>query len=342
MYQKKRIFLNIIIILLLFLSSGIQLFSQVNAGKDTSICLNSHTIFAIPTGGYWITNSSATIVSPSNQTTGVTGLDQGPNEFIYVVSGLGRDTLVVTNNQVTADAGSDRDPSCLSDADLSGNSIPVGGNGTWALKYSTPGIIIDNTASNNTQAHKLPFGNTIFTWTITANGCSSTDEVSFNNNTPENNDGTDQSACSNIFYIDAETPPTGGSGIWSQIFSPGSVSFDNATSHGVQITAPIGQSTVRWTINYMSCSSFKDFIIENNLTNPDAGNNQQICSNSVSLSAQPPLVTENGYWTIIDQQSEIISNASIHNPSVTNLKQGTTTFVWHLNNDNKPHKRLHC
>ncbi len=332
MHPKTTVSLKIVALFLLTIYFQ-KINSQVDAGNDTITCTGARTIYAIPAGGYWTTSGGATIVSPSVSSTLVTDLDPGANLFTYTVSGIGNDDVAITNNQVYADAGADRNNSCLDYVDLEGNPIPIGGVGEWSLKYITPGVILDNTASNLTQAHNLPFGNTFFQWTVNANGCSATDEVSINNNTPENNDDTDKSACSDVFYIGAETPPAGGYGLWS--IAPGSPNnpvFDDPLNHNVEVTVPRGSSIARWTITYNGCTSFKDFSIVNNLPNPIAGLSQDVCRDTVILDATAPLTGEQALWTVIDPQGEIFSSTSVSNPMVINLKQGTTTFQWTLSN----------
>jgi hypothetical protein len=305
--------------------------AQVVVRNDTTSCDGTSELRAIPSGGIWTTTGGSTIISPSLQTTSVINLDPGANEFRYT-RGADIGTVIITNNMLTANAGNDPAASCLTTANLSGNSIPSGGTGLWQLKYPAPGTTITSPGSNTTSVNNLPFGSTIFTWTVSANGCTAIDEINILCNYPENNDATNQTVCNNTFYIDAEPVPSGGSGLWTQVTSPGTVVFSNPSIPGIEITAPRGQSTVRWTITYNTCTSYKDFVIQNNLPNPQAGADQQICSSTANLSATPLQSGETGLWSIIGPQGEIISNPSISNPTVSNLKIGTTSFLWTIDN----------
>lgn len=330
MLRKTNISITLIGIIALFLVNP-ALNAQVNAGNDTTSCNGSAYLYAVPPGGVWTTSGNASIVSPSSQSTTVNNLEQGLNVFTYTFSGQS-DQINVTNNQVFATATTDRADNCLSTVNLIGSNIPSGGSGAWTLKFPAPGVVIQNPSNSTTSATNLPFGTSIFTWTVNSSGCSASDEISILNNTPENDDGTDQAGCTGTFYIDAEAPPSGGSGMWSQLSGPGTVSFSNPVNPGVTITAPLGQSIVRWRLSYNGCISDKDFTLINNLPNPDAGQNQQLCSATATLNASALLTGELGNWTVIDPQSEIISNPNIPGTLVSNLKQGTTTFIWTVDN----------
>jgi large repetitive protein len=308
------------------------LFGQVSAGDDKATCDGSVTLYGIPSGGVWSTTSGAVIHTPSSSNTFVSSLDPGVNEFTYTVNGLGSDLVVVANNTVYADAGENRLSSCLTTANLTASSIPTGGTGNWTLKYPAPGIIIEHPTANNTQVSNLPFGNTIFIWTVEANGCSAVDEVLINCNTPENNTGSDVSGCSNVFYIGVQQPPAGGTGLWTQIEGTGSIVFSSPNSSEVQITAPIGVSKIRWTLSYGTCTSTRDILVTNNLPTVFAGIDKQLCSNEVDLSADPLPFGVSGKWTVIDPKGEVFSDIHVHNPKVSNLKRGLTTFVWEVDN----------
>jgi len=321
--------LDLFIIIILISLSQPVISQVVDAGSDKSVCTNSTTLSAIQDGGVWSRSGNSIIVSPSSQLTNVNNLDPGPNTFTYTV-GAESDFVIVTNNSVTAVASTIRPDNCISTANL----IGTGGTGQWSLKYASPGVIIASTGSNTTSVSNLPFGNTIFVWTVNADGCDDSDEINITNNLPENSDGSDVSGCTSIFYLPAETPPVGGSGFWSKVSSPGTLVFDNSTSPGVTVTAPIGNSVIKWTINYDVCTSTKIFNITNNLPIPKAGDDLQVCRDTVVLgvNATAPLPGEHGIWSVASYQGEVFSSQSIINPTVTKLKQGISTFKWILSN----------
>ncbi|MFN8258332.1 MAG: T9SS type A sorting domain-containing protein [Bacteroidales bacterium] len=332
MFSIYRTFSKILLILL-FTFSWISIKSQVNAGNDSITCDGTANLRAIPAGGYWTTTSGASIVSPSSQNTVVNNLNSGTNQFIYHVTGIGSDVVIITNNQVFADAGTDRPSSCQSTVILAGNSVPMGGSGIWETVDYNPGVIISNSNSSSTNVSNLPFGNTIFRWTVSANGCNASDEVIINNNTPANNMGNDQSGCTNVFYLEGNHPPTGGTGLWTVApGSPVTPVFNDASNPGVNITVPIGTSIVRWTLTYSGCSSSRDITLVNQLTNPDSGPDQNVCRDTVLLMAAAPGTGESGIWTVENYQGELISNVTLYNTDVTGLKQGTSTFKWTLTN----------
>lgn len=327
MYLQSSVFVKVFLVILVNLFTFSAL-SQVT-DADKTVCSSSTSIGAIPSGGVWSTSGNASIVSPSSQNTAVNNLDPGPNTFTYT-SGAFSDNIIVTNNAVSASLAADYE-ACSSSAVLNGSAIPSGGTGEWKILFGTTGVIIDNTASAITNAYNLPFGSTTFEWTVSANGCTASDEINITNNIALNTNGTDQAECTNTFYIGANSPPPTGSGSWTNVSGPG-VTFDNSSSPGVQIIAPIGSSTIRWTITYNGCLSSKDFIVTNNLPNPKAGKDSSICVDDISLYADALLPGETGQWSVIGPQAELFSNTADPNSYVNNIKQGTTTFEWKITN----------
>lgn len=321
---KLRTFL----LLCIFLSGAIL--SAQSTSADKSVCSSSTSISAIPEGGVWTTTGGASIVSPSSGNTVVNDLDPGTNTFTYTI-GASSDDVVVTNNEVIATATNTNPDPCLRSADLNGSAIPSGGSGQWSLLDENPDVSIANTALSVTTADNLPFGTTIFVWSVEANGCSDSYQLSITKELPDNILGSDQSGCTNTFYIGASTPPSGGTGTWSNVSGAG-VSFDNINNPGVAITANNGTSNIRWTINYNTCTSTKDFVVSNNLPVPDAGIDRPICNNEITLAAGTLSTGETGVWSVVDPQGEVFTNASVENPTVSNIKRGTTTFEWKVTN----------
>ncbi|NJO90491.1 MAG: hypothetical protein HC831_17185 [Chloroflexia bacterium] len=299
--------------------------------NDKEVCAATTTIYAITPNGVWSTSGGATIASPSSTTSVVSNLDQGVNTFTYTVNGYLPATLIVTNNTIIASANELAVDACSNASTIDGSSTPVVPTGEWSLVFSNDDIIIANTASNTTTVTNLPFGTTTLVWTVSNGGCSDNMELSIDKKLPNNILGENKTGCTNIFYIGASTPPSGGIGLWTDEAGTG-VSFDNANNPGVQINAPVGISNVRWSITYDGCTSTKDFIITNNLPVPYAGKDTSICKDDIVLYANALQPGESGKWSVIGPQNEIFSNTADPVSSVNGVKQGTTTFEWRITN----------
>ncbi len=330
MYRLAKFFKYVILLCMFFPIQ--QVFSQTaQVEADKEVCSTTTTINAVTPNGVWSTSGGATIVSPSSSSSAVNNLDQGVNTFTYTVNGYTPANLIVTNNTIIASASEQSPDPCTNTATINGSSTPAMPSGQWSLAFENEDIIIDNTASNSTIASNLPFGTTTLAWTVSNGSCSDTYEFDITKDLPVNSLGTDKSGCTNTFYIGASTPPSGGSGLWTNL--PGSnVVFDNLTNPSVQITAQPGTSNIRWSITYNTCTSTKDFIIANNLPVPNAGPDVSICIDNITLSASALQPGESGKWSVIGAQNEIFSNTADPASAVSSIKQGTTTFEWTVTN----------
>jgi PKD repeat protein len=220
---------------------------------------------------------------------------------------------------------------CSDTIALTADTTLAGGIGSWSMPLGSLQVIIDDSTLPATTARNLEIGNNVFRWTVTNRGCTAYADVSINNSKPINTAGTDQAGCASAFTMNAQAPPLGGSGVWQTI--SGTVTYSNSTLATTNVVVAPGINILQWTITHNGCSSTKQFRVENHKTNPFAGNNDTICQNNVSLAASSLKPVENGIWTIDGGTGlEIFSNASVNNPSVTNLGQGKTTFVWTVTN----------
>jgi hypothetical protein len=330
MYRLAKFFKYAVLLCMFVpLQQALSQTAQVEADKE--VCSTTTTINAVTPNGVWSTSGGATIVSPSSLSSAVNNLDQGINTFTYSVSGYTPANLIVTNNTIIASASEQSPDPCTNTSTINGSSTPAMPSGQWSLAFENEDVIIANTAANTTTVNNLPFGTTTLVWTVLNGSCSDTYELDITKDLPINSLGTDKSGCTNTFYIGASTPPSGGSGLWTNL--PGSsVVFDNVTNPSVQITAQPGTSNVRWSITYNTCTSTKDFVIINNLPVPYAGKDTSICKDDIVLYANALQPGESGKWTVIGAQNEIFSNTSDPASAVSGIKQGTTTFEWTVTN----------
>src|SRR5258707_13063819 len=74
--------------------------------------------------------------------------------------------------------------------------------------------------------------------------------------------GPDQSVCGLVATLAGNTPVTG-SGAWSQVSGPGTVSFSNVSAPGATATATLaGSYTLRWTVSNGTCTSDRKGVVK--------------------------------------------------------------------------------
>ncbi len=133
-------------------------------------------------GGVFSTSAPDLLVDSSTGEIDVDGSDAGSYFVIYepVSAGCnGRDSVAITINDITADAGAD-DLACRLRYDLMGNTPATGATGAWTV-VSTPSGSETATFSNfnapNSRVNVSDPGSYEFEWTVTQGGCSVSDVV---------------------------------------------------------------------------------------------------------------------------------------------------------------------
>jgi hypothetical protein len=304
----------------------------INAGDDQVICSNTTTLDAVnpPSGNtYWaVDTGSAIFVENDLYNTVVTGLAKGTNILTWNVNNNGcisSDTISIINDSPTkANAGADTIVE-VDYATLQGN-IPSTGTGVWSLISGS--AVINNPSQYNSNVTALAFGDNIFRWTITNNSCISTDDVIINNNNPTDvNAGTDQTICSSETSLEGSQPKYYGQ--WSVV--KGSAIFANPDEPITLVTSLAkGENILRWSV-WQNGWTYDDVVISNDSpTAANAGTNRVLCTDSVYLSANNPIIGS-GKWTVISGSGQF-ENDTIYNTKTTNLAQGENIFKWTITN----------
>src|SRR5258706_370126 len=199
--------------------------TTANAGSDQEVCSATATLAGntptVGTGTWAVIAGSASVTTPSNPTSGVTGLTLGANTFVWTITNgtcpSSSDTMTIMRDEspTTANAGSDQEV-CATTATLAGNT-PTVGTGTWTVITGSASV---TTPSNPTSGITgLTLGANTFVWTITNGTCpSSKDTVTIARDEPPTtaNAGSDQSVCSATATLAGNTP-TVGTGTWTVI-----------------------------------------------------------------------------------------------------------------------------
>jgi gliding motility-associated-like protein len=174
-------------------------------------------------------------------------------------------------------------------------------------------------------------------WTSSACGnsaCVSTVVTVLDPPTPSNA-GTDQSLCGVLSTILAANNPVNGTGLWTVVTGPGSVTFANPAAYNSQVTVTAqGNYTLRWTISANSiCAASSDDVDINfgDAIQVMASSNSPVCSgNDINLTSSISGATyswtgPNGFTSNL--QNPVVPNAPIaaagtYDVSVTNIPGG--------------------
>jgi len=299
--------------------------TTADAGSNVEICTDAVTLAGnTATSGLGTWTGAGTITDDNLATTGVSVVPEGANTYTWsIVNGTctSTDDVIITNNNVTADAGSDVEV-CTDAVTLAGNAVTPG-IGTW----TGAGTITDDNLAT-TGVSSIPLGVNTYTWSIVNGTCTSTDEVIITNNTV-----TVAAAGSDVAFCQASTmtlsanTATQGVGTWTS--APASVTFDNAnlSNSGVS-NMPINVTTFTWSIVNGTCTSSDDMVVTNDLlVTADAGTDAEICDNIVTLAGNSPS-SGIGTWT----GPGTIADANLATTGVSAIPAGANTFTWTIEN----------
>jgi len=235
------------------------------------------------------------------------------------------DVKIVNNTPTTANAGADK-VTCDSFLIMDGN-MPTHGIGEWSVQAGSG--TFTNPNQNNTLVSELARGTSKLIWTITKNGCQSKDDVFITSNKPTIPEaGTSVSICENHFPLNGNQPGAYGTGQWSLI--SGSGTFDNSSVYNTGISdLGQGENILRWTITYQGCTLYDDVIIENNIRDVFAGDDQIIFENYTTLIGNEA-EGGTGTWEL-EGGAATIESPNTYQTTVTNIAEGTSTFSWNIN-----------
>jgi gliding motility-associated-like protein len=314
--------------------------SAANAGNDTSICgttiiLNAE-VPSIGSGNWTLLSGAGTISNPPQQNSSVTGLSAGASGFVWTTSNgvcpTSSDTVSVFAYYFpdTASAGNDT-VICSSTLTLSANS-PVTGTGSWMIL--SPGPALSSSGISSPLASSLTPGAHSFEWTIANGVCPVTKDTItiFVDSLPSTPfAGNDTIVCGGNVTLNANTVATG-TGNWTIFAGTGIVSNTSAPNSGAGGLST-GTNIFVWTIVNGVCPSVSDsvnILSDESPTPSFAGNDTTICSATVNLNANTPVIGT-GAWTF-SSGSGTISNSSSFNSSVSSLIPGTSVFTWTISN----------
>jgi hypothetical protein len=150
--------------------------------------------------------------------------------------------------------------------------------------------------------------------------------VTIINNSPSSaNAGIDQRLCTDNAIVGANQPVIG-TGAWSVIGGSGTIT-DPAKYNSTVINLGPGSNTFRWTITSGACQSYDEVIITNDQpTFAEAGGDQIICADSVSLYPNTPTIGV-GEWSVVKGSAFFKGNKAY------NLARGDNDLRWLIFNN---------
>ncbi len=306
----------------------------LSAGTDRAVCADTATLYgddpAPGTGQWTVSYGNGNFDDPNAYNTVVRDLNQGINIFKWTVTKNGctvSDEVTITNNQVTANAGSDQLDLCVDSTQLNANDpSTIGGTGYWE-RISGAGDFKDSTLYN-TWVYHLRRGDNTFRWHISANGCSDYDDVVIVNNSFDVNAGLDQTVCADTALLQP-VPVDGGTGHW-YVEGSSPATIDNPDSDTTVVrNLDRGVNVFRWEVSKNGCT-FSDLVtITNDLPSDPIiyTSSDTVCIDSVHLEAKAPETGETGLWTYTGSGGTIVDPTN-NVTDVVDLDNGLTQFIW--------------
>ncbi len=306
-----------------------------DAGEDQAVCADSVQLSAnLPAGatGEWFSLvPGPQIVNPTIINTWVTNLNQDSNLFIWNVYKNGSedsDYVIIDNNQVFANVGEDQEI-CTDQTTLSANDPSLqNATGIWHI-ISGFGYITNQT-SYNTEVANLMRGVNTFRWTVTNGECSDSDQLQITNRETSAFVDLDFTTCISTTNLNASNPEYG-IGLWTKILGEGIILTPTIYNSLVELSE--GDNTFVWTVTEGECSDSDTVIITYITATANAGNDQTICTDYTTLSANDPsLQNATGEWMLISGGGFLV-NPSSYNAEITNLEYNENIFVWYVQNN---------
>ncbi|MCX7955406.1 MAG: PKD domain-containing protein [Bacteroidales bacterium] len=299
-------------------------------GPDVSICSGQSVNLSAQGGNSYQWNTGQTTqtitVSP-NQTTA----------YIVTVTAANNCTL---SDTVVVNVIAVPSPTAGPDASVCSHSYTMQaqatvGVGQWS--YTGPGTATFSNINNPlSQVSVTADGTYTFVWTENNNGCIGKDTMQITFTTmPTANAGTDITLCQLSTNLNAI--PSVGTGTWTQISGPGTISFSNANDPNTQIVASTqGTYVLQWTENNGGNNCVSSDQVTVNLWNQpvaNAGVLDSVCSLTYNLNAQPSV--GQGTWSFLSGPGlASFSNPNSPVSSVNVTAYGTYNFIWTENNNN--------
>lgn len=339
----KTIFLHFLLFLSLYHVS-VSYAQIADAGEPQTVCNGTVTLEAenpFPATGRWKLIAGNGIISePDLYQTMVTQLDAGENIFLWTVDegdNITSDQVVITNYELSANAGENQ-MICSTETQLTANLPPDGATGRWSIVSSTANLT--NPSNNITTVTSLRKGSNIFKWSVSKGICHAESMVTISNSQFEVS-ASDRTVCGNSATLLAAYPGDEVQGHWELVSGSGIIT--NASNYQTQVTGlQSGDNAFRWSAVSKGCTASAEIIIHNLKYEVSAGDDQIVCYDYASLSAENPEFGS-GSWKLLSGSGSLDKNINGENDSenknksnayIYNLSSGANVFRWTVDNNN--------
>ena len=322
------------------------------AGPDQTQCETTTTATlaantpVVGTGAWTVIAGTATVTTPTDPNSGVTGLSAGVNTFEWAITNgscpPSTDQITITLDAAPTVSAAGPDQSVCETpgtATLAGN-VPAVGTGVWTLTAGTGTITTPADPASGLTA--LAIGANDFTWTISNGTCPpSVDVVTINvdENATISDAGPDQTQCETTTTATlAANTPVVGTGVWTVIAGTGVVTTPTDPNSGVTGLSS-GVNTFEWVITNGTCPPSTDQItitLDAAPTVSAAGPDQSVCETpgTATLAGNVPAVGT-GVWTLTAGTGTITTPADPAS-GLTALAIGANDFTWTISNGTCP------
>ena len=232
---------------------------MAEAMNDTAICGDEILLFALPpasgSGSWSLVSGGGTLNTPGQDTTLVTGLTAGNNDFVWQVNNVicsDIDSVRITVFQGLAEAGPDLEI-CQGDTGILGAN-PVQ-NGFWTLGNGY--VFIADPFEPASAFYDADPGTTELIWTFNNGGCSTSDTTKLLTwEQPDTaNAGPDQTIQPGQDAVLAANTPLMGAGQWSQVSGPGGLTILQNNLPNTQVSGVLAGNNyeLEWRIENGTC-----------------------------------------------------------------------------------------
>jgi PKD repeat protein len=293
--------------------------TSANAGIDQALCLSANATLTANTpvigSGVWsqVSGPAATINTPGNNVTTVSGLTPGTYVFRWTISysncppSSDDVQVIIYDNPSTAAAGTDQEI-CGTNTQLAATPATTG-TGVWNLVSGPNTPVIANPALPNSLLSNLVPGVYQLKWSISNGVCPVSEDIvqiTVGALPTPSNAGSDQTLCSATTLTLQGNTPTTGTGTWTQV-AGAPVTITNPALPTTTVTGLLpGSYTFQWTITNSVCPPSQDQVIitnYNTIINQINTTPQTLCAGqTLQINGQLP-TGGNGIYNYQWQQS---------------------------------------
>lgn len=315
--------------------------TKAYAGSNDTLCNSTYTLNGnnpvIGNGIWTVFQGTSSLTTPSSSGSGVIGMGDGANQFIWTISNgtcpSSSDTvLIVVDSVPTVSFAGVNDTLCNPTYILNANN-PIVGVGQWQVIQGTG--TLNSPSTDTTTVNGMSDGANRFVWSISNGTCPTSSDtvlIVVDSLPSAAIAGVNDTICSTSSYVLGATPPQTGLGTWMVISGATFVSSPNNPA-GIAQGLAYGHNELQWKVENGTCPPNFDTVIIWVDTLPTvafAGANDSVCGPLYNLGANVP-ISGNGSW-YAQAPGPVFVNANVPTTQVSNLAPGFNYLIWAIKN----------